>query len=477
MYRNIIKKFTFLLCLLGIVAAYSAFAGGAGPPVQDESTLERNALRLLQESFREVTQKTLPVVVEVNTMQVSSPSDISPFDLLSVPQEQMESELLKRGLGSGVIVRKDGRKVYVLTNNHIVGNADLISVRLSDRAQYRAALVGNDKRKDLALVVFETEESVSVAELGDSDSLQVGDLVFAVGNTFGFHPAVTMGVVSTLGIRTPSASGSAGFIDYIQTDATLNRGNSGGALVNIRGEVIGINTWLPSPSGGAAGLGFTIPINIAKSAIDAFIARGEIDYGWLGINAQNPLPEAKRQMGVENLQGAFVLDVFRGSPADKYGILPGDIILRINGERVIDAASLLHLVAHLPVEKGADFDIVRYGEELTFKIRISERFDDAALYRQRVSLWPGMSTLIITEELQRQLNLPKKMGEIVVGNVSSGGAAWTAGLRPGDVIKEIDGKPVKSLMDFYRSLNESSGRSIIKVYRHAIEFSFTVVRP
>jgi len=466
-----------LFILSAVAAAYPALGGGAGSSVQEESTLELNALQLLQEGFREIIRKTTPVVVEVNTVQLSGPSDISPFDLFTVPKEQMERELLKRGLGSGVIVRKEGKKVYVLTNSHIVGNADLINVRLSDRTQHRATLVGTDKRKDLALVVFETEEAVLVAELGDSDSMQIGDLVFAVGNPFGFQPSVTMGVVSVLGKRATAGQGSVDVIDYIQTDAVINRDNSGGALVNIRGEVIGINTWIASPSGRTTGLGFTIPINNAKGVIDAFITMGEVDYGWLGINAQDPLPEVKLQMGAEDLQGALVLDVYRGSPADRYGILPGDFILYINGERVTDTTSLLHMVAHLPVGKGADFDILRYGEQLTLKIRISGRGDDAAIYRQRASIWPGMSILIITEELQRQLNLPRRMGEIVVGSVSAGGAAWTAGIRPGDVLKEIDGKPVKGLMDLYRFLNESGGRSTLRVYRQAVEFSFTVVRP
>jgi Do/DeqQ family serine protease len=480
----LLLSFSVILMAADLNASQESKALLAAENVESLSSID--ALEVMQSAYRDVARRVLPVVVEVDVTGVvkrTVPEYQSPFEFFFGPQGPQEGrpprerEFKLYGLGSGVIVKRSGQTVYVLTNNHVVGKADEIKVTLQDKREFAATLVGKDPRKDLALVAFETEEDVPIAMLGNSDTVQVGDIVFAVGNPFGFESTITSGIVSAVGRRPVSKTGVAGFTDYIQTDAAINQGNSGGALVNIRGEVIGINTWISSPSGGSVGLGFTIPINNARQAIEDFITKGSVEYGWLGINIADPNDEVKKDMRLENRKGAFVFDLFTDSPADKAGILPGDFITHINGAPVEDTGSLLLLVGNLPVGETARFDLVRYGQPKTLSVRISARQDEEAIREQRRSLWPGMAVVRITPEIQEQLNLPKRMGELVIGNVSSDGPAGLAGLRPGDVIKSINNKAVGSIMEFYRTLNETSGDELmLRIYRQGNELLIGLIR-
>ncbi len=280
-----------------------------------------SALEELQYSFRSIASSVLPVVVQINVVEVitqQTPEGVSPWDFFFKPgpnspegETPQQKEFRRPGLGSGVIVRKDGKKVYVLTNNHVVGEADEISVMLHDQRTFKGKLVGKDERKDLALVVFETKDDVPVAVLGDSDSLQVGDWAVAVGNPLGLESTVTVGIISALGRRGGPGSNIS---DFIQTDAAINPGNSGGALVNIRGEVIGINTWIASTTGTYIGFGFAIPINNAKKDIEDFIKHGAVQYGWLGVSIRDPLPSMRSEMMLEDINGGMAINVYKGSP-------------------------------------------------------------------------------------------------------------------------------------------------------------------
>lgn len=484
-------KLLFALGVVSLVAATALFGAG-NLRVSEEKPVETSrqapaisgtsALELIQESFREVAQKVLPVTVQIDIVDVvkqSSPRYQSPFDFFFGPRQdpQEEREFRRRGLGSGVIVQRSGPTVYVLTNNHVVGEAEEIVVKLHDKRTFTAKLVGKDPRKDLALVEFETDEEIPVAGLGNSDMVQVGDLVFAVGNPLGFESSLTSGIVSAVGRKPVAGTAIAGFTDYIQTDAAINRGNSGGPLVNIRGEVIGINTWISSPDGGNIGLGFTIPINNAKQAIDDFISKGSVDYGWLGINIGDPSPEMREDLKIDEIDGAFVSDVFKKSPADRAGILPGDFITRINGEKIEDSASLLFTVSNLPIGESADFRLMRYGKPLEVEVKISAREDEEKIREQRKELWPGMSVVRITEDIQKQLNLPKRMGELIIGDVSQKSPAGLAGFRPGDIIREINGEPVRSMMEFYRTINESeSDELMFRIFRQDSEVLIGLIR-
>jgi Do/DeqQ family serine protease len=427
----------------------------------------------IQNAFRAVAAKVLPSVVEIEVVDVvtqRSPRS-NPFFFFFGPREQQERsepeerEFRREGLGSGVIVRHDGNKVYVLTNDHVVGEAEEIRVNLNDGRGYSAELVGRDSRRDLALIVFESREAIPVAELGDSDMVQVGDWALAVGNPLGFESTVTAGIISAKG-RRPIAGSQGGFNEYIQTDAAINQGNSGGALVNIGGEVIGINTWIASRTGGNIGLGFAIPINAAARVIDEFITKGKVEYGWLGINV-GPVSDAmEADLDLAGRSGAFVYSVYRDSPADRGGVLPGDYVTVIDGEPIDDTQELLRIVGNLAPGHRAAFRVVRYGRTENLTIRIAVRDEDSAIETRASKLFPGLSVTPITSEIREQLDLSRGMGDLVVVNVSEGSPAGVAGFRPGDIVKSINGDDVRNLEGFYRTINEKKrGELVFNLYR------------
>jgi Do/DeqQ family serine protease len=473
---------TLGLILIGAGQAEVTEPGQIYTESEAASISNTDALEVLQQSYRDVAQSVLPVVVEINvtdTVKQQMPDFGSPFEFFFGPQQEgqpREREFKRSGLGSGVIVKRVGNSVFVLSNNHVVGEADEIVVTLHDKRRFEASLIGKDPRKDIALVKFETDEAIPVASFGNSDQVQVGDIVFAVGNPLGFESTITSGIVSAVG-RRPEGGPVAGFTDYIQTDAAINQGNSGGALVNLRGEVIGINTWISSPNGGNVGLGFTIPINNAKQVIEDLVAKGSVDYGWLGINITDPTDDLREEMGFGDEKGAFVSDVFKGSPADKAGLLPGDFIVRINDRHIEDASDLIFTVADLPVGERAAFEFVRGGKDEAVEVKIALRKDEKIIQKQHKNLWPGMSVVRINEDIQEQLDLPDRKGNLVISNVAPDGPAGTAGFTRGDVIREINGKPVKGLQEFYRVLSEDDAKELVfRIYRGGNELILGLIR-
>jgi serine protease Do len=440
------------------------YATGQAPAIDGLATLQN-----LQNAFRTVAARVLPTVVEIDVVDVvkqTAPVFPNPFEFFFGPgdgdqAQPRQREFRRQGLGSGVVVRQSGSKVYVLTNNHVAGDATEISVKLSDGRTFKGKLVGKDEHKDLALVEFESRASVPVAELGDSNSLQVGDLVLAVGSPLGFESTVTSGIVSAIGRRSMPGAGVGGFTDYIQTDAAINQGNSGGALVNIYGQVVGLNTWIASTSGGNIGLGFAIPINNAKRAINDFITKGRSEYGWIGINMGNVLPSSAADLKLKDSSGAFVYGVFKGSPAEKAGLLPGDLITKVNGQPLNDSSDLMMTIGELAPGKSATLDLLRYGEPQRLTIQIGSRADEKQLAAQASKVWPGFSVVKLTDDIRQQLNLQKVSAELVIGAVDQGSPADIAGLRAGDLIVKVGGREVKTLSDFYKTLNNSSSREIM----------------
>jgi len=438
----------------------------------------------IQAAFREVAQEVLPSVVEidvVNVVKAQLPGISSPFDFFfgsGSPNDQPEQqEFRQEGLGSGVLVKRAGQSVYVLTNNHVVGEAQEITVKLADGRSFTAKLVGKDPKKDLALVMFSTEESVPLAELGDSDTVQVGDWVLAVGSPLGFHSTVTEGIVSAVGRESMPGSQVASFTDYIQTDAAINQGNSGGALVDIQGRVVGINSWIASPSGGNVGLGFAIPINNAKSTIQDLITKGRASYGWLGINMGTLSPQESGSLYGEVMPGAFVSGVYGGSPAEKAGILPGDTIMAVNGEKITDPTQLLLVVGNLEPGTVADFTILRAHQQLVRRVNIAERQDEQALADQANRLWPGMSVVQITPELRSRLDLPRTTGSIIIGAVVKGSPAGVSGLHVGDIVRRVNDQKVASLADFYHAVSEpDSTELMLEVTRQGNEYRIGLVK-
>ena len=422
-------------------------------------------LQSLQNAFRAVAAKVLPSVVQVDVVDVvkNSGADFpNPFEFFFGPQRQRQGqprEFRQQGLGSGVVVRRNGEKLYVLTNDHVAGEAEQINIKLQDGRSYKAKLVGRDENKDLALVMFETRENIPVAEIGDSGSLMVGDWVLAVGSPLGFESTVTAGIVSAIGRR--SVQGAAGFTDYIQTDAAINQGNSGGALVNIYGQVVGINSWIASTSGGNIGLGFAIPINNAKRSIDDFITKGRSEYGWIGINMGGLQPQAAEDLRLGEARGAFVYGVFKGSPAEKAGLQPGDLITRVDGVALKDSSDLLLTIGNLTPGRRVELELVRSGSTQRLSLQVAARADEKQLATQSSKVWPGFSVLKITDDVRAQLNLGNSDAGLVIGAVDQGGPADVAGLKSGDLITKVGGREVRNLGDFYKALNNPGSREIL----------------
>ncbi len=431
-------------------------------------TESSNILLEIQRSFREVGRRALPVVVQINVTELIRQRLPEYFR----PNEQQSPfeprEIPRPGLGSGVLVRQAGKKVYVLTNNHVVSQAEEISVLLYDQREFKAEKVGTDPRKDLALIVFETREDVPLAELGDSETLQVGDWVLAVGNPFGFTSSMTFGIVSAIG-RAARGGLYAQFTDFIQTDAAINQGNSGGALVNLEGQVVGINSWIATATGVSGGVGFSIPINNVKQAIDELIATGRVQYGWLGVVINDLSAEETDDMRLKDAGGAFVFDVFIDSPAEKGGILPGDFITRVGAMDVSDSNELLLAVGKLTPNESVQFDIIRYGERITRVTRIGARQSEDRVEQQRQSLWPGFTVRVPDKELKAGLDIPSQITGVLVTYVESDTLWQTAGLMESDIVLEINGKKTGSLLEFYQALNSPSRLLTLRLYRDGEE--------
>jgi len=454
MKKNLKLVFTTALMLFAGVAAFAQSSTKSSDVKQALSIVEA-----FQTTFRSVSDTLLPSVVEVDITQTktyTSPFGSSnPFEWFfgnggsDSDSSGNTQEYESSGLGSGVIVRKTGNIYYVLTNNHVAGEATKISVKLNDGRSFDAKLVGSDDRIDIALVSFETKDSLPVASLGDSDSVMPGDICLAFGAPLGYSQSVTQGIVSATG-RSESAMSSIS--DYIQTDAAINQGNSGGPLVNIYGEVIGINTWIASSSGGSVGLGFAIPINNVKNAIDAFIKDGKITYGWLGVSLVEVNDDYKEELGVGKISGAFAAEIFKDSPAYKAGIKPGDYITELNGKTVQSVNQLVRDVGYLEAGTTAKFKVLRGGTktlELTVKIEARAKDVDS----QNNKLWPGFIAAPLTDEARTQLKIESsKVKGVIVSNVEAKSPAASLRLQEGDIITAVNGKSVKTVAEFYQEL-------------------------
>lgn len=442
-------------------------------PVYAETPInaDMNGAIALQNVYRKVASDVLPVVVEIDAVeiqQVNAQTMTNPFEFFFGPQgggsgngtdnqnnNDNQQQYKSEGLGSGIIVKKDGDKYYVLTNNHVAGKADELTIKLFDERSYTGTLVGNDERKDLALVSFETKENLAVASLGDSDALYVGDFVLAVGNPFGFQSTVTSGIISALGRQ----NGPDGNIsDFIQTDASINQGNSGGALVNLKGEVIGINTWITTPTGGSIGLGFSIPINNAKKVVNDIIIHGSPEYGWLGVSIGNISTPFAADMGLQSSRGAFVSQVFNDSPADKGGIKPGDIITSMDGVKTDTSDKLLLLVGDVSPGARVNFELMRNNRPMSVTVRIEKREseDEVKNLSSSNKAWPGISVYPLSDEIRKRLSIDDNENGVVVFEVYPKTALQIAGLKSGDLITEINGTAVGNLNDFYKLLNENN---------------------
>lgn len=361
-------------------------------------------------------------------------------------------EFQQQGLGSGVIVTSDG---YIITNNHVVEGADELSVALPDKRTFKAKAIGTDPKTDVAVIKIDASH-LPVLPWGDASQLEVGEMVLAVGNPFGLSQTVTMGIISAIG---RANVGIVDYEDFIQTDAAINPGNSGGALVNLKGELIGINTAIFSRSGGYMGIGFAIPSTMAKSVMQSLIKHGKVIRGWLGVSIQDVTPDLAKEFGAAENIGALVGDVMEDSPASKAKLERGDIITAYNGVAVRDSNHLRGLVAETPPGTTAHLSVLRDKKPVDLTITIGELPKELARASRDGSGKGEHALTGLTVENARQSGRSKASSGVVVTDIDSESPAERAGLQKGDIIHEINRKPVKDVKDFERLTSQLSPRS------------------
>ncbi|MBD3245644.1 MAG: Do family serine endopeptidase [Candidatus Omnitrophica bacterium] len=383
--------------------------------------------------------------------------------------EMPQKEYRRQGLGSGVIIDREG---HILTNAHVVDGAESIKVKLSDGREFDAEISGTDLRSDLAVIQINAGD-LPVARLGDSDQLQIGAWVVAIGNPFGFaienpEPTVTVGVVSALHRFLPALGRrKMGYDDLIQTDAAINPGNSGGPLVNLDGEVIGINTAIITTTGGYQGLGFAIPVNKAKRVISKLIQGEKVLYGWLGISIQDLNEDLRNYFNVREQKGVIVVRVIDGSPADKAGLKEGDLILSFGGENVKATRELVRMVSATEVGTTVAVGILREGQRKQLRVKVGKMPKDIgqmAAYPEKELMFRGMSVENITPRLQRSFRIEADQG-VVITDIEPDSPADRAGLRVGYVIQKIEGTLVENVTDFRKVTKNTKGRALIKTNR------------
>jgi serine protease Do len=436
--------------------------------------------------FVALSKKLRPVVVNISSTQMSEsrgqqapPEFGSPFGeedpfndfwrrffggpMPRGPQRQ-------RSLGSGFIIDGDGS---ILTNNHVVENAQKIVVKLADEQEYEAKVIGRDPKTDIAVIKIEAKTKLTPANFGDSDGLEVGEWVMAIGNPFGLDSTVTSGIVSAKGRHI----GQGPYDNFIQTDASINPGNSGGPLINLRGEVIGINTAIFSRTGGNIGIGFAIPVNLVKELLPQLRGKGKVIRGYLGVLIQKVTPEIAESLGMEKSQGALVANVSKDGPADRSGVKVGDVIVEFDGKEIKDSGELPIIVARTAVDKKVRMKVLRDKKELTLNVAVGELKDEEVVASAPEKGEMGLTVQRLTPQIAESLGLEKTDG-IVVSAVEPGSAADEAGIRRGDVIVEIDRKPIRNLEEYKKSIaTVRKGKGVLFLVRRGESTLFLALRP
>jgi len=462
--------------------------------------------RSAPDSFADLADKLLPAVVNVSTTQTIKSSErkgrgpeIPQFPPGS-PFEEFFKDFMERqqrgdhpdapprratSLGSGFIIDPAG---YVVTNNHVVAEADEINITLHDDSTYKATLVGRDVKTDLALLKVESKKPLAAVSWGDSDQTRVGDWVLAIGNPFGLGGSVTAGILSARGRDIQSGA----YDDYLQTDASINRGNSGGPMFNTAGEVIGINTAIYSPTGGSVGIGFAIPASLAKPVIDQLKKYGKVRRGWLGVRIQSVTDELAESLGLDKPRGALVSSATDGGPAAKAKIEPGDVILKFDGKDVPEMKRLPRIVAETPIDKTVDVVVWRKKKELPLKVQIGELVEND----QVASATPGpgnnpsgsagssvselgLQLSAVSQPLREKFGLADDAQGVVVSEVSGTSPAAEKGIKPGDLIVEVNQEEVKSPAEVaakIKAARDAKKKSVLLLVDQKGDLRFVAVR-
>jgi serine protease Do len=461
---------TFIMFLLAFLIGFfvvsvvevlrsSVAPSGPGPDVQVASAVSTGDVARAPFSFADLAEKLKPSVVNISTTKtvrsgvLRSPfGQGTPFDrnfggddfferfFGDMPQRQFK----QKSLGSGFIISHDG---YIFTNNHVVEQADKILVKLSDGKEYEAKVIGKDAKTDIALIKIKPNDSLPVAETGDSEKLRVGDWVLAIGNPFGLEQTVTAGIVSAKG----RVIGAGPYDNFIQTDASINPGNSGGPLFNMEGKVVGINTAIVAQG---QGIGFAIPISMAKTILPDLKAKGKVTRGWLGVSVQEINEDIAKSMKLKDKSGALISDVFKGDPADKAGLKSGDIVTEINGKPVKDTHELLMMIAGFRIGETIKVKILRDGQEKVLPITIAERTEKSEMASAQQSREAfGMTVQEITPEIAQHLGLTIKKGLIVV-DVQEGTVAEEVGIQPQDIILQVNKVKVTTMKEYQKEITK-----------------------
>lgn len=438
-----------LFCLIGGFTAATLLDPVSTPEAQTSLVLPG-----APGSFSGLAKKASQSVVNISTVKVikgrgQTPFSFGPNDPFKdffdrFYRDQIPKEHRQRSLGTGLIIDKDG---YILTNNHVVEKTDEIKVMLADKKEFTAKIIGRDPKTDLALIQIKADSTLEPLPLGDSDKLEVGDWVVAIGNPFGLGNTVTAGIVSAKYRQI----GAGSYENFIQTDASINPGNSGGPLLNTAGEVVGINTAIFSQSGGSIGIGFAIPINMVKDLLPQ-LKKGKVVRGWLGVMIQKITSDLKDKLDLKDEKGALVADVTKDGPADKAGLKRGDVIVSFDGKKVKEMKDLPYMVASTPVGKKVNVEVIRKGKKKSLMVKIGE-LEAEKISKEVDEARPALGMMVeeITPELAKNFGLSETSGLIVV-KVENNTPAGEAGIRPGDIIIEIDQVPVENLEQFNQKI-------------------------
>ncbi|HAM51785.1 MAG TPA: peptidase [Nitrospiraceae bacterium] len=464
--RIIVKSVAPLLLYLffGATSAYAVPFWTTLPPTESLQPVP-----LTSETVTKLVERLKPAVVNISVTQTVKSGGLPEGFRVPFGDEdfwkrffgnQEPREFKRKGLGSGIIVSKEG---YIVTNNHVVQQANDITVILFQKKQYPAKVIGTDPKTDIALIKIEADEPLAVVPLGDSDLLKEGEAVIAIGNPFGLSETVTAGIVSAKG----RVIGAGPYDDFIQTDASINPGNSGGPLLNYHGEVVGINTAI---SATGQGIGFAVPINLAKEILVQLKEQGKVTRGWLGVSIQEVTPEIAKSFVLKEANGALISDIVPNGPADKAGFKRGDVIVELNGKMVKDYHDLPHMVALIRPGEQASFKVLRSGEEVTLSAIIGEMKDEEGVQGTRdVQKQLGMSLQPVTPEIAKELGMKKSEG-VAVTDVEANSSASEAGIQRGDVILEVNQKPVNTLREFHDAVQKAKGSVLFLVYRNGATF-------
>ncbi|MBN1381862.1 MAG: DegQ family serine endoprotease [Deltaproteobacteria bacterium] len=487
------SKNTFIMFLLAFLIGFfvvslievlrSSF--GPGPDVQTASAVSTVETVNTPSTFADLAERLKPAVVNISTTKtiqsrrggmLRSPfGGQSPFDRYFGGDDFFERffgdiprrEFQQKSLGSGFIITNDG---YIFTNNHVVEQADKILVKLSDGKEYEAKIIGKDAKTDIALIKIKPDHDLPIAELGDSENLRVGEWVMAIGNPFGLEQTVTAGIVSAKG----RVIGAGPYDNFIQTDASINPGNSGGPLFNMEGKVIGINTAIVAQG---QGIGFAIPISMAKDILPALKSKGKVTRAWLGVSVQDITEDIAKSLNKKDLNGALISEVFKGDPADRAGLKAGDIIIMVKGKEIKNTHDLLLTIASLHVGDKVNVRVLRDGKEKEFQVVVEERGDEklvAQADQGKDEL--GLTVQKITPEIARYLGVDKEEGVVVV-DVVEGSLAEDVGIQPQDIILQINKVKISSIEDYLKEVEKlDEKRSLMMLLKRGRATFFISIR-